>query len=157
AGIDNLQWGTSCAFVDFDRDGWLDLFVANYVDYHPARRCVDQRGSRQEFCSPKTFNGTSHKMFRNETGVRLDTGGDIQDTPVTVRFRDVSHSSEIARKPGPGLGVVACDFDGDRWPDFFVANDGAANFLWINQHDGTFAEEGVLLGAAYDLMGHAQA
>jgi hypothetical protein len=69
----------------------------------------------------------------------------------------VSLTSGIGRKTGRGLGVVAADFDGDRWPDLFVANDSAANFLWINQHDGTFSEEGVQRGVAYDLMGQAQA
>jgi hypothetical protein len=152
AGIDNLLWGTSCAFVDFDRDGWLDLFVANYVNYYPTRYCADPGGG-QEFCHPKAFVGTPHKLYRNETGTLTEN----QRNGGEVRFRDVSLSSGIARKPGPGLGVVAADFDGDRWPDFFVANDGAANFLWINQHDGTFSEEAVLRGAAYDLTGHPQA
>jgi hypothetical protein len=157
AGIDNLLWGTSCAFVDFDRDGWLDLYIANYVDYHPTRRCTNPDGE-QEFCNPKTFSGTPHKLYRNESGelaARQMAAGEA--SAATVRFRDVSLSSGIARKTGPGLGVVAADFDGDRWPDFFVANDGAANFLWINQHDGTFSEEAVLRGAAYDLTGHPQA
>jgi hypothetical protein len=157
AGIDNLAWGTSCVFVDFDRDGWLDLFVANYVDYYPARRCADP-GGQQEFCNPKTFVGTPHRLFRNATGDEVPpTAAGAQGTEAPVRFQDVSLASGIARKAGPGLGVVAADFDGDRWPDFFVANDGAANFLWINRHDGTFAEEAVLRGAAYDLAGHPQA
>ena len=157
AGIDNLLWGTSCVFVDYDRDGWLDLFVANYVDYHTTRRCADPNGQR-EFCNPKTFTGTPHKLFRNESGalaMQKTAAGESADA--RVRFRDVSLESGIARKSGPGLGVVAADFDGDHWPDFFVANDGAANFLWMNQHDGTFTEEAVLRGVAYDLAGHAQA
>jgi hypothetical protein len=157
AGIDNLAWGTSCVFVDFDRDGWLDLFVANYVDYHPARRCADP-GGEQEFCNPKTFTGTPHKLFRNDSGDRYaSSGAPGGGAEVQVLFRDISLSSGIALKKGPGLGVVAADFNGDRWPDFFVANDGAANFLWINRRDGTFAEEAVVRGAAYDLAGHAQA
>jgi hypothetical protein len=156
AGIDNLVWGTACVFVDFDRDGWLDLFVANYVDYHTTRRCADP-GGPLEFCNPKTFVGTPHKLYRNETGDLIAAGAISREAPLAVRFRDVSLTSGIARKTGPGLGVVAADFDGDGWPDFFVANDGAANFLWINQHDGTFTEEAVLRGAAYDLTGHPQA
>jgi hypothetical protein len=156
AGIDNLLWGTACVFFDFDRDGWLDLFVANYVDYHTTRRCADP-GGPQEFCNPKTFVGTPHKLYRNETGDLIAQGASASETSQGVRFRDVSLSSGIARKAGPGLGVVAADFDGDQWPDLFVANDGAPNFLWINHHDGTFAEEAVLRGCAYDLTGHAQA
>ena len=162
AGIDHRQWGTSCTFVDFDRDGRLDLFIANYVDYHPTRRCADP-GGQQEFCGPSQFVGTSHKLYRNESDPPADrpaVGGEavsFETGASHVRFRDVSLSSGIARRPGPGLGVVAADFDGDRWPDIFVTNDGAANFLWINQHDGTFAEEAVLRGVAYDLAGHTQA
>ena len=156
AGIDNPLWGTSCAFLDFDRDGWLDLFVANYIDYHTGRRCSDSSGER-EFCPPSVFAGTSHKPFRNESGTLLDSRSEETTENPGVRFSDVSRSSGIALHRGLGLGVVSADFDGDRWPDLFVANDQGANFLWINQHDGTFLEQAVLRGAAYDLNGRPQA
>ncbi|HLJ10572.1 MAG TPA: CRTAC1 family protein [Planctomycetaceae bacterium] len=156
SGIDNLLWGTSCAFVDFDRDGWLDLFVANYVDYHPTRRCPDPAGEL-EFCPPGKFTGTPHKLYRNESGSLASVDAAAAGSSIKVRFRDMSLVSGIARRSGRGLGVMAADLDGDRWPDFFVANDEQPNFLWINQRDGTFSEEGVLRGAAYDLTGHAQA
>ena len=74
-----------------------------------------------------------------------------------VRFEDVTVASGLGRLPGPGLGVVCADFDGDGWPDIFVANDGQPNRLWINQHDGTFKEEAVARGVAYNGMGQAQA
>ncbi|MGH7202238.1 MAG: FG-GAP repeat domain-containing protein, partial [Planctomycetaceae bacterium] len=145
AGIDNPQWGASACFVDYDRDGRLDLMVTNYVDYYPSRQCVDGRG-REDFCGPQVFFGTADKLYRNESG-----------SGTTVRFTDVSLSSGIAHQRGPGLSVTAADFNGDRWPDIYVANDGAANFLWINQRDGTFRDEAVLQGVANDALGRAQA
>jgi len=156
AGIDNPQWGASAAFFDFDRDGWLDLFVANYSDYYVGRICNDPSGQR-EFCAPSPSAGSPHKLFHNRSGAP-DGGLPVKANEVpSVRFSDVSLSSGIARRTGLGLGVVAADFDGDRWPDLFVANDVGPNFLWINQHDGTFLEQAVLRGAAFDLNGHAQA
>jgi hypothetical protein len=156
AGIDNPLWATSCTFLDFDRDGWLDLFVANFTDYHVGRHCNDPHGDR-EFCPPNAFTGIPHKLFRNQTGEQKNAQVAHATDEPNVRFSDVSVSSGIARRGGLGLGVVAADFDGDRWPDLFVANDGQANFLWINQHDGTFEEQAVLRGAAYDLNGQPQA
>ena len=160
AGIDNTRWGASCSFVDYDRDGWLDVVVVNYVDYHPPFRCVEPNGSA-DYCNPKRVHGTPAKLYRNETG-RPTVASDDNDAPVvrparSVQFRDVSLESEVGLQLGPGLGVVCADFNGDRWPDLFVANDGAANFLWVNQRDGTFREKAVLRGIAYNAMGRPQA
>jgi len=165
AGIDNRHWGASACFVDFDRDGWLDLFVANYVDYHD-RVCTRVGGGGRDYCGPHLFSGTAAKLFRNVTGemtltnaraptdVALTSG----DTPNrAARFQDVSMESGIASQRGPGLGVAAADFNADGWPDLYVANDQTANFLWINQHNGTFVEEAILRGCAYDAQGNAQA
>lgn len=146
AGIDNPFWGTSTAFVDFDRDGWLDIVIVNYVNYDPSRWCADG-GGRQEFCGPDAFAGRPTKLYRN-----LGAGSDGQ-----MRFEDVTVASGLAAKPGPGLGVLCADFDGDRWPDLFIANDGQANHLWINEHNGRFREEGVLRGIALNAMGKAEA
>jgi hypothetical protein len=145
AGITDLFWGTSACFVDYDRDGWLDFVVANYVDYDPSRPCFDERGQR-EYCHPKTFPGTVTTLYRN-------LGRVPGAAPGAVRFEDVTAKAGLGRTPGPGLGVVCADFDGDRWPDIFVANDAKANRLWINQKDGTFQEEAVARGVAYNGLG----
>jgi hypothetical protein len=146
AGLESLLWGTSAAFFDYDRDGWLDLVVANYVDYDPSRPCSSKRGQR-DYCNPNVFDGSVTKLFRNRG----------RGTDGTVRFEDVTAASGLARVAGPGLGVVCADFDGDSWPDIFVANDGKPNHLWINQKNGTFTEEAMLRGVAYNNMGQAQA
>src|SRR5262249_26462987 len=104
-------------------------------------------GGRRDYCHPRQFPGQAARLFRNVPG----------DKPGSVRFVDVTVKSGLGGLPGPGLGVVCADFNGDGWPDIFVANDAQANRLWINQKDGTFAEEAVLRGVAYNRMGHAEA
>jgi hypothetical protein len=148
AGLDNLSWGTSACFVDYDRDGWLDLVFVNYVDYDPSRACPG-KGGKRDYCHPSTFAGTVPRLYRNL--------GRQADAPHGVRFEDVTVKSGLGRIPGPGLGVVCADFNGDGWPDIFIANDSKPNRLWINQHNGTFQEEAVQRGLAYDGMGQAQA
>lgn len=146
AGVSNPLWGTSAAFFDYDRDGWLDLVVVNYLDYDPSRPCVSA-GGVPGFCNPSAFPGTVAKLFHN---LGPQAGG-------RVRFEDVSLASGIGKLAGPGLGVVCADFDGDGWPDVFVANDGRPNRLWINQKNGTFKDEAVSRGVAYTQMGQAYA
>jgi hypothetical protein len=148
AGLENLLWGTSACFVDYDRDGWLDLVVVNYVAYDRTRPCAI--GGKPDYPSPRNFAGTVTKLYRN-LGRASGTG------PGAARFEDVTLKSGLGRLEGPGLGVVCADFSGDRWPDIFVANDGGPNRLWINQRDGTFKEEALMRGVAYDRTGQAQA
>ena len=166
AGIDNPRWGTSAAFFDFDRDGWLDLVIANYLDYDPTVRCRDARGA-QEFCGPHGYPGLVTKLYRNRgmeywsNGVMGAKGTPPLQDPSTpslqpstpTAFIDVTVSSGLARVPGPALGVLCADFDGDRWPDIFLADDGRPNRLFINQRNGTFKEEAALRGVAYNAMG----
>ncbi len=159
AGLSNPLWGASAAFVDYDRDGWLDLIVVNYVDYDPKAQCGPIRRT-PNFCGPSHFKGTCSKLFHNRGPV---PGADGNPTPSgsMVRFEDVSFASGIGLKPGPGLGIVCADFDGDGWPDIFISNDGQPNHLWISHRkpDGTifFKEEAASRGVAFTSMGKAYA
>ncbi len=147
AGLTNPAWGTSAAFFDYDRDGWLDLVIVNYVDYDRTWKCTRPDGGG-EYCHPRSFPGSSARLFRNQ-GRSL--------AGAAVRFQDVSVDSGVGRIPGPGLGVLCADFDGDGWPDIFVANDAQPNRLWINQKDGTFKEEAAQRGVAVNALATAQA
>jgi enediyne biosynthesis protein E4 len=143
AGVDDPRWSVAAVAFDFDRDGWLDLFVVDYVDFDLAHNppCYAP-SSRRDYCGPAAFQGVADRLFHNR--------GD-------GTFEDVSARAGIAAKPGPGLGAVAADFDGDGWPDLYVANDGAENFLWHNNHDGTFREDALFAGAALNRDGKAEA
>lgn len=141
AGLQNPNWGASAALLDYDRDGLLDLVVVNYVDYDPTWPCTTTSG-KPEYCAPKTFAGRATRLFHN-----LGNG----------RFEDVTVASGLGKLAGPGLGVLCADFDGDGWIDIFVANDGEANRLWINRHNGTFADEATLRGVAYNAMSRTEA
>jgi hypothetical protein len=137
AGLDSPSWATSAAFFDYDRDGWLDLVVVNYVDYDPSLSCASGAG-RPDYCHPNRFGPMVTRLYRNLGPGRPG-----------VRFEDVTLKAGLAQRPSNGLGVLCADFNGDHWPDIFVANDGKANHLWINQRNGTFQEEAVVRGVAY--------
>ena len=143
AGVDDPRWSTSATFVDVDGDGWLDLFVTNYVaDSVSANRACETPAGLLDYCSPTVYPATSDSLFRN-----LGDG----------RFEDVSVASGVASAKGAGLGVVATDLDGDGRTDLYVANDQSANFLWINQGDGSMREAGLTSGSAYNGHGLAEA
>lgn len=155
AGLDNPRWGTSAAFLDYDRDGWLDLVVANYLDYDPTQKCYDAR-SAPEFCGPHEFPGLVTRLFHNLSAAIAPgptSPARSASRVTTPRFEDVTVKSGLARVPGSALGVVCADFDGDRWPDIFLADDGKPNRLFINQRNGTFKDEAALRGIAYNAMG----
>jgi hypothetical protein len=147
AGLKNPAWGVSASFFDYDRDGWLDLVVVNYVDYDPSWPCQGPDG-KPEYCAPATFPGRVTRLFHNQ--------GRQGGNPQSVRFEDVTEKAGLTAAPGPGLGVVCADFNGDGWPDIFVANDGKANHLWINQKNGTFKEDGMRSNVAFNGMGQAE-
>lgn len=141
AGISSERWGTSVAFLDFDRDGWLDIYIANYVEYDEDKICYDNAG-RRDYCSPDTFVAEVDRLYRNR--------GD-------GTFMDVTEAAGIGDVAQAGLGVVCADFDDDGWIDIYVANDEQPNMLWVNQRDGTFVDDAILMGAAYDKHGRAEA
>ena len=142
AGVSDPFWSTSATFFDYDRDGDLDLFVANYLDFTLAgnKTCTDGSGAR-DYCGPRTYRPAPDRLYRN------DGNG---------HFTDVTEASGISRADGAGLGVVAGDYNNDGWLDLYVANDATPNQLWINKHDGTFADEGPLSGAAFNAAGNPE-
>ncbi len=139
-GLSNEAWGTSATFGDYDRDGDLDLYVANYVQFDPETVCRGKH-SAPDYCNPQVFEPATDRLFQNN--------GDGS-------FTDVTEQAGIAAMSGRGLGVVCLDLTGDGWADFFVANDGEANYLWVNQTDGTFAEEAILHGLAFNAYGQPE-
>lgn len=142
------RWSTACSFVDYDRDGSLDLFVSNYLAF-------DLRGASQAgesafcfwkglpvFCGPRGYPGGKNILYKN------DGSG---------RFRDVSEEAGIALKGiHYGLGVVCSDFDGDGWQDIYVACDSTPSILYRNNRDGTFTEVAVAAGVAYGDAGQEE-
>ena len=142
SGVDDPGWSVSAAFVDYDRDGWLDLYVGNYVDYSTAaeKPCLSETG-RPGYCVPRVYRAQPDRLYRNR--------GDGS-------FTDVTATALTSRTFGPALGVATADFDGDGWPDVYVANDGEENQLWMNQGDGTLADAGLLSGAALNGNGDAE-
>ena len=145
------RWNSGCAFVDYDRDGKLDLFVANYVDLGPDFSNVAKPGSG-EFCQykgipvacgPRGLPTAVNYLYHND--------GD-------GTFTDVSVASGIRKTEGHyALGVLTLDYDNDGWPDIYVACDSAASILYHNRRDGTFQDTGVVSGTAYNDDGEAQA
>ena len=146
SGVDNPRWGVPASFLDFDRDGWLDLVVGNYVDYDPTQLCTDRQG-RPEFCAPAAFPPTPTRLWRNVT----------KEKGAEPRFEDWTVRSGIHQHPGVALGIICADFTCDGWTDIFCSDDGRPNRLFVNQHNGTFSEEALRRGLAYNAMGSTAA
>jgi enediyne biosynthesis protein E4 len=142
AGVADTLWTTSAAFFDYDRDGYLDLFVARYVDFTPGanKQCNDPVGAR-DYCGPRAYRPVPDRLFHN------DRRG---------HFVDVSERAGITKADGAGLGVAVGDYDGDGWLDLYVANDATPNQLWINRHDGTFVDKGLISGSALNAAGNPE-
>ncbi len=134
-------WSSSAALLDFDRDGYLDVYVARYVAFDPERVC-SQHGGRRDFCGPTEFEGLRDVLLHNRGG---------------AGFEDVSASAGISAVSDAGLGVVAADFDHNGELDLYVANDADPNNLWVNQGDGSFVDEGLLQGSAFNRWGNSEA
>jgi hypothetical protein len=129
----------SAAFVDFDRDGWLDLFVGHYLTWDRSLNtpCNGTSG-RRVYCAPQVYRAQQSRLYRNN---RDGT------------FSDATAAAGMATQFGPALGVSTADFNGDGWIDIYVANDREENQLWINRHDGTFENVGLLSGTALGPFG----
>ena len=146
AQVGDERFSTGCAFLDYDSDGYLDLYVANYVDFKHFLQTTPNRsyiwkGLRVHF-GPRGMKGSGDTLYRNQ--------GDGTFADVTVAARVVDQDKLY------GMGVIGGDYDQDGDVDIYVANDTGANFLYQNQGDGTFADIGWMIGAAYDESGEAQ-
>ncbi len=143
------RWGTGCALFDYDRDGRLDIFVANYVDLNIAN--TPKPGSEDSckwkgiavMCGPRGLPLAHNALYHNNGN---------------GTFTDVSARAGILKPGGRyGLGVITADFDNDGWPDIYVACDMTPSLLYRNRHDGTFEERGIPAGVAYNFDGRLQA
>jgi len=134
AGVGSQLWSASCAFGDIDNDGYVDLFVTNYVDFgmNNNKFCTFS-GDTRVYCHPNVYNGVPDVLYRNNGN---------------GTFSDVSRTSGIYRTDGKGLGVVFGDYDNDGWPDIFVANDSVPNFLFHNKGKGVFEEIALRAGVS---------
>lgn len=145
AGVGNTgKWGSSAAWFDYDNDGFLDLVIANYVDWSPDNNvwCGERKPGYRGYCHPDVYHGQNPTLYHNNSD---------------GTFKDVSQSSGVGAKAGNGLGVVTFDYDDDGWQDIFIANDSMPNSLFHNNRDGTFREVGLLAGAAVSADGQAEA
>jgi hypothetical protein len=131
------DWSSSAAFCDIDRDGYLDLYVVRYVIWDPGLECTDRAG-RREYCGPESYEDRTDLLLRNQ--------GD-------GTFRDITAAAGIDVVTGAGLGIVCEDVDDDGWVDIYIANDGDPNQLWINQRDGTFIDDALIMGASVNAAG----
>ncbi len=131
------DWSSSVAFCDIDRDGFLDLYVTRYVIYDPEVECTDKAG-RREYCGPNSFEDRIDLLLRGR--------GD-------GTFEDISRKAGIHQVTGAALGVVCEDMDDDGWMDFYVANDGDPNQLWVNQKNGTFIDDALIMGTSVNSSG----
>ena len=145
AGVaDKGGWSTSAAWIDYDKDGWLDLVVCNYIEWSPENNiwCGEHRAGYRAYCHPDNYRGQHLKLYHNNHD---------------GTFTDVSKQSGIGIPEAKGMGVVTADFNNDGWPDIAIANDTWPNFLFINQHDGTFKDVSFISGVAASADGKYEA
>ena len=146
-GVGDEGYSSSAAFLDYDADGDLDLFVVKYLSWSVQTEldCRDELG-QPDYCTPHSYSApTADVLYRNDG----ETG--------EWRFTDVSVESGVAGTLGTGLGLACGDFTADGWIDIFVANDGMANRLWVNDGHGRFEDRAMVLGCAIDDEGKPKA
>ena len=132
AGLGNPEFATSVAWLDYDRDGNLDLLVTNYVEWSiktDIRCSLD--GVNKSYCTPESYPGVSSRLYRNR--------GD-------GTFADATREAGLLDSTSKALGVAVFDAQDDGWPDLLLANDTQPNKLYINRKDGTFRDEGISAG-----------
>ena len=144
AGVNHNGWGASAAFSDYNNDGWLDLYVVNYIEWSLEQELeCTSGGAGRDYCHPDNYRApAADVLFLNEKN---------------GRFRNVALDSGIGAVKANGLGIVPADFDEDGYVDFYVANDGDPNQLWMNDGDGTFSDRALLSGSALNRQGMAEA
>jgi enediyne biosynthesis protein E4 len=137
AGVGASGWSASAGFFDADNDGKLDLFVTRYVDwtFETNRYCGEKKPGYRAYCHPDNYAGVANILYRNNGN---------------GTFTDVSTKSGIANPNGKGLGVAFADYDRDGYMDIYVANDSVQSFLYHNNRDGTFTEEGLVAGVGFN-------
>ncbi len=142
--MDSPLWGVSSGFFDPDRDGDLDLFVVNYVDFafDNHKWCGNAQRGIRAYCHPDVYNGLPDRFFRNEGGRFVDAGRDV---------------GLVASADDKGLGLAFADFDGDGDPDVYVANDSTMNYLYLGDGKGGFRESALLAGVGFNGAGAAEA
>jgi enediyne biosynthesis protein E4 len=137
------EFSTGAAWVDYDRDGFLDLVVANYVEWSPERDIFcTLDGTTKSYCTPESYRGVSPRLWHNR--------GD-------GTFEDVTRKAGLYDPTSKGLGVAILDYDQDGWPDILISNDTQPNKLYRNNGNGTFTEKGTLAGVAFSEEGVARA
>jgi hypothetical protein len=137
------EFSTSAAWVDYDRDGKLDLVVANYVQWtEQGDLYCTLDGAHKSYCTPESYKGTSVRLWHN-----LGAG----------KFEDATQKAGLGDPTSKSLGISILDYNGDGWPDILIANDTQPNKLYLNKKDGTFEERGVTSGIGFSEDGVARA
>ena len=140
---EHTTWSTGVAWVDIDRDGWLDLFVDNYVRWTPETDIYTTRdGKTKSYATPDVYEGETCRLYRNVNG---------------KYFEDITEKAGVLNNEGKSLGVAIADFNNDLSPDIVVSNDTQPNFLYINNGDGSFTNKAIMAGIAFDESGRARA